>query len=436
MERQRSLLGPLKNGPEWVLSLKYQKRKQGKQRVKKEANDCSICEVPLMNRLEKRICNCCGEVTCRDCTGLVHLLDFRRRKFVCFRCLKDATAKIPDLPGTAKAVSPSSSGKSSKRSSKSRAAPAPSISEDAVAAGFMDRIWGMWGGWMDQEEGDDGDHSADEDADLAPVQESSTKSKRVSSKRSSTARGTSSKTTTADEVRNTVPSGHVRRRSQKMQEAVDAEEISFDGFQMAKLLDSALSKNGDINAKLFLDACAQVVMFTAALGKTFGFASVDLNHKIDIVHRRVEEYSKAKKVSEQDVSLQQLVEYDIERKLTHAGKKAAPASRTILRLLWFIDFNRVMLRKLSENPKMELKKACAETYEATLSPRHAFVLRRMVRMGLGLTPSRDLFRKRAKLVGLTEKEESNTLMQWVEPCDKVADQMWGFMTEKSLQKLP
>jgi hypothetical protein len=285
---------------------------------------------------------------------------------------------------------------------------------------------------MDQDTVDDGDHSGDEGVEV--IEEAEVKAKGRSSKRSSTSRQPSP---TAEEVRNTVPSGNVRRQSQKLAAAVDAEEISFDGFAMAKLLEGSYGPSGEINAKLFLDACAQVVMFTAALGKTFGFASVDLNHKIDIVHRRIEEYSKAHKgVSEQDVNLQQLVNYDIDRNLTHAGKKAAPASRTILRLLWFIDFIRGMLRRLADNPSWEMKRACSETYEATLSPRHAFVLRRMVRMGLGMTPSRAVFRKRAKIVGLSEKQESETLMLWTLPCDKVAEHMWQFMKNKGLEKLP
>jgi hypothetical protein len=144
MERQRSLLGPLKNGPEWILTLKHLKRQQRKSKTKKEANDCSVCEVPLINRLEKRVCNCCGEVTCRDCTALVHLLDFRRRKFVCFRCLKDATAKIPDRAGSGDlaAVSESSRSSSSRRSNRrslmSRGAPSESTSDEAITAGFFD----------------------------------------------------------------------------------------------------------------------------------------------------------------------------------------------------------------------------------------------------------------------------------------------------------
>lgn len=57
------------------------------------------------------------------------------------------------------------------------------------------------------------------------------------------------------------------------------------------------------------------------------------------------------------------------------GKFYCCSSRTILRLMWFIDFVEDMLKGLVERTEDELSTICRESYEKCLGPHHTWIVR-------------------------------------------------------------
>lgn len=57
------------------------------------------------------------------------------------------------------------------------------------------------------------------------------------------------------------------------------------------------------------------------------------------------------------------------------GKFYACSSRTILRLLWFVDFVIEILKNLCERPNDELSSICRDSYEKCLGPHHTWIVR-------------------------------------------------------------
>jgi len=214
-------------------------------------------------------------------------------------------------------------------------------------------------------------------------------------------------------------------------------EVNFDGELLAVLMEEALNpEENTVNASKFLEAANGVPLLMGGLGRTFEFANSDLMKKLDVADKRMKETAKSLKISVREVTLQQMVELDIKNGTTHAGKKAAPASRTILRLMWFFDFIATLLRKLQERPKATLREVCSATYEETLAPRHIWILRRAAQSGMRLLPSKDTFRKSLGTMGLSEQKEGAKLKGWSEKVQTTNDVMWEFMKEKNLEVLP
>lgn len=213
--------------------------------------------------------------------------------------------------------------------------------------------------------------------------------------------------------------------------------VHFDGDLFAAILNECLDADeGTVNATKFLLACQSVPLLMGGLGRTFEFAMADLNKKMAVARTRMGETAIDMGVPEQEVTLQDMVERDIRLEVTHAGKKAAPASRTILRLMWFVEFIGVLLGTLAKNPDKELKKVVSEAYERTLAPRHVWLLRKAARSGMRLLPSKDVFRKRLGTTGMTADEECDKLAEWAVEAEAVADHMWAYMGSKNLAELP
>ncbi len=213
--------------------------------------------------------------------------------------------------------------------------------------------------------------------------------------------------------------------------------IKFDGDMFASAIAAALDeKTGQVNASKFLEAANAVPLLMGGLGRTFEFASSDFLKKLSTADSRMKETAKALGVPMQSVTLQQMVELDIQNGTTHAGKAKSPAARTILRLLWLFDFIGVLLQNLGKNPSKPLAEVCGQTYEDTLAPKHIWIIRKAARSGMGLLPPKSEFRKRLGTEKLSQEEENKKLLLWASKCNRTSEVMWAYMKSKGLEELP
>jgi len=210
----------------------------------------------------------------------------------------------------------------------------------------------------------------------------------------------------------------------------------FDPEAFAKFFEDAVNDDSTVNAKLFVEGAKQVPVLMGGLGRAFEFAMADLNNKLHTAEKRIEETAKDLGKDVAEVTLQDMVERDVRKKLTHAGKKSSPASRTILRLLWFTEFVGALLREIAENPDQDLKSSASKVYERTLGPRHRWILKKLARAGMRLVPPKKTFQVRLKTSDLTLSEEKEKLQRIYEAMEEVDSVMWAFMKSKGLDVLP
>jgi len=259
----------------------------------------------------------------------VHLIGRLRRRYVCFQCVGNAALLIknPSLAPIPWPVAPPNS----------RATTQSEVGLEDEMSGFMQSLWER--GATGAQEGDLNDSDVEDEGFDDAV----------------------------------ASFGEERSRAGSILAVTDSE--GFDGDALKSLLDSSHSPGSDVvMAVLFTRACSEIVKLLAGLGKAFEFASSDMQGKLTIMALRIDECARDSGTSATRVSVQSMVEKEIKLGTANAGKAARGAARTILRLLWFYDFVAVLLRKLADDPKAELRSIVSATYEETLAARHVWIL--------------------------------------------------------------
>ena len=376
------------------------------------SNKCGLCHTLLkgMKELEpsnKKVCRVCKTVVCRQCAAQVHVLGHLRRRHICFKCVGEActaTKLVPPVVVIEKVTVQTASVPE----------PTPKLSidekkEESMLTSFVSRLWDTWSGWNGQSE-ETISEAEDEGDDSTPISKA---------------------------TKDTEEDGQTKL--DRMNELLESTGGKFDGDSLKNLLDVSHGFKGDKTLVLsipFTKACTEVIKLMAGLGKAFEFAGSDMNDKLRIMDKRTKETAAELKVPSEEVTLQMMIDREIKAKTTHAGKKAGGATRTVVRLLWFLDFISVLLTKLANEPKADLSKILGATYEETLAPRHVWVLRRVVRAGMSMVPDKKVFLPRLGVEKLSESEQCEKFRIWVKSIDAVRGDMWKYIESKALSDVP
>ena len=422
---RRSLLGELLRGsvPPWIERLEDSGMSLDEEKKRKaECSECALCNVSLkgakdLEPANKKVCRCCKAVVCRQCAVHVHVLGHIRRRYVCFKCVGEAATASKLVPPVI--VVEKVEVKTIEQVPSPRLVPQDSSSmehdarEESILSTFVSRLWDTWSGWNGQSE----EAISEAEEELSAGEE---------------------ETTTTVVVKKAIEASG-QEKMDKMNELLEGAEGKFDGDSLKSLLELSHGFKGDSTLILsvpFTKACLEVIKLMAGLGKAFEFAGSDMNDKLQTMTKRTNETAAEAKVPISEVTLQMMVEREIKAKTTHAGKKAAGATRTIVRLLWFLDFIGVLLSKLANEQKAPLANILSATYEETLGPRHIWVLRRIVRAGMGMVPDKKHFIPKLGLEGLKETEQAAKLKDWAATVDVVRADMWKYMESKGLTEIP
>ncbi|KAH9251845.1 hypothetical protein BASA81_010288 [Batrachochytrium salamandrivorans] len=400
--------------PAWVEHLKDGGLTDEQERKLKEStSECSLCHCSLkgLTDLEpqnKKLCRVCNAVLCRQCVAQVHVKGHLRRRYVCFRCVGEAAVHTrlvqPQIVETVVEVV------TTVLQSEPQQVQEEEDEDEGVVATFVTRLWDTWSGWTIGGGGKQEDLV--EEASFSPM--------------------LLSKDPPALVMPQLELSGEEQMANVTM---MLASSDKFNGDVLRQLMEqSRIGTN--VLVLPFTDGCKEIVKLMAGLGKAFEFAGGDMNDKLRIMDRRALETANESKLPLNQVTVQHMVEREIANKTTHAGKKAAGATRTIVRLLWFLDFIAVLLTKLAISPQVALVTTIGNTYDETLSPRHVWVLRRVVKSGLSLVPDKRAFLERMGVASMSEQEQCSKFKLWAATLDAVRGDLWTYMGSKGLMEIP
>ncbi|CAD8052445.1 unnamed protein product [Paramecium primaurelia] len=108
-------------------------------------------------------------------------------------------------------------------------------------------------------------------------------------------------------------------------------------------------------------------------------------------------------------------------------------ARTVLRLMWFLDYVAVLLEKLIIKPNDSLGSICAEAYSIALAPHHPFAVRFAARTGMLVVGSREsLF----KIIFQNNEDIYSTLQQCYNNFTKIKNRLWDLYKQEQLCDLP
>lgn len=109
-------------------------------------------------------------------------------------------------------------------------------------------------------------------------------------------------------------------------------------------------------------------------------------------------------------------------------------ARSLLRLMWFLDFLAVLIRLLLEDA-LELKECAQKAYDEALAPHHPWVLRTTIGAAMYFLPYKAVFWK--NLAGSDDLTVVKPKMrEFLEEMEPVRAELWRFYNEHKLTGLP
>lgn len=128
------------------------------------------------------------------------------------------------------------------------------------------------------------------------------------------------------------------------------------------------------------------------LGSVFGFVTSDVVEKIGILR----EYRKSE-VSEKYITIQSMIEHEVETKTTNNKKKASGA-RTLLRLHRALEFTaRLMMDLKTADDHEKMSHITKTAYDDTLAHHHPWLIRKGVHVAVYTLPTRKHFLEKLKM---------------------------------------
>eukprot|EP01138_Halocafeteria_seosinensis_P016347 gb/GECG01016678.1/.p1 GENE.gb/GECG01016678.1/~~gb/GECG01016678.1/.p1 ORF type:complete len:249 (+),score=42.21 gb/GECG01016678.1/:1-747(+) len=238
------------------------------------------------------------------------------------------------------------------------------------------------------------------------------------------------------------------------------DEVSY--FRADKLVEhlQELEKHtADIPIDRFVKMSHEVVKMIRALGSALKMARDDIEEKSEILIVRkgeLEERSKSstsgttkapikdgegsppENESEDEIrlTLQYMVKDEMRRKVHDIEKSSFHSgSRTLLRMMWFLDFTWKLLTELYDHHDKKLRTCASEAYEFGLAPHHPWMLRKTISAAFYALPYREDFMKHLA-GGVDDPEIMNKLHAATSSLQKVRDSLWAFYKKHELTELP
>lgn len=212
----------------------------------------------------------------------------------------------------------------------------------------------------------------------------------------------------------------------------------------------------DIPIEDFLQGCEEVKKIVYSLGTAFTIASADITEKVGVLRERAKALHAAAKehgeappradaaavAAPEDArvrfTLQWLVLDEMKRDVHKRNdSKFVSGSRSLLRLMWFLDFlNALISRLLNEGDSKELRLCAQEAYDEALGHHHPWILRKTIGAAMYLLPSKDSFLHTLAGDASTPAELRPRLQDFLTTMNPVRLALWAFYDAHGIRDLP
>ena len=174
-----------------------------------------------------------------------------------------------------------------------------------------------------------------------------------------------------------------------------------DPARLVRAFEACAAAPSDLPSVAFVDGCREIGHIVSLLGPGFSIASADINDKCRILSARLDEAAAASPPAAAAApaaapagrpTLQRLVRAEVAAgtAATNSAQHAS-AARTVLRLLWMIDFIAVLFEGLAAAPADSLTAVARAAYHTALEPHHTLLVKLTAKAAMSFLPSRERF---------------------------------------------
>ena len=204
------------------------------------------------------------------------------------------------------------------------------------------------------------------------------------------------------------------------------------GFSYAHLLamiDEAASQPENVPFSPFCDVMIEFSRAFESMGAALSFAFSDITSKAEIIRSNF-------KVAAEGVGLQRMVREEISHGTEREHGDHPSTARTLLRLMWFLNFLIAIISNLTTDKTSKLSKITKRAYDEALAPHHPWPVRLGAAIGIKTVPKRAEFVQRLLGSNKTEEEYDDMFRGISQRIMPIRDALWRFYEENSLTDLP
>ena len=206
-----------------------------------------------------------------------------------------------------------------------------------------------------------------------------------------------------------------------------------EDFDYGRLLDLLAQASVDLQSipyRPFVSALSEFAKAFAYFGLALNFAFDDIAAKASIIISNFQDIGKFQ-------DLQSMIRDEINKGIERDNSKEyISTARSLLRLLWFMDFLTKVLELVFADPEAHLATLVRHAYELTLAPHHSLGLRTAARIAIRYVPDTNAFMAQMLGEGKTWDQYKTQLTQLITRISPLRESLWGFYHDNSLEDLP
>ena len=226
-----------------------------------------------------------------------------------------------------------------------------------------------------------------------------------------------------------------------------SQKVPYNISRIESALTLACNDLNNLDPFYTLSAEYEFTKFFNQISSALSMGFSDITSKVEKMRQKFKEYPQCKTIQqlilkEKELNIHQL-NGENNSKFGHKKKdkyeKYCSASRTFLRLLWFMEFLIEIFKTiLADRKKDNIKKIIGNSYDKILAPRHSWIVRRAVgaAMMFGMSGSKD---DAVRIIFCCEKYDSNAKIK-IQKITNLLEKVWNaaneFYKENDLLKLP
>mmetsp|Transcript_10054 Transcript_10054/g.19817 ORF Transcript_10054/g.19817 Transcript_10054/m.19817 type:complete len:207 (+) Transcript_10054:19-639(+) len=194
-------------------------------------------------------------------------------------------------------------------------------------------------------------------------------------------------------------------------------------------LQAAAANLEEIPYSPFCNALSEFANTFNFLGAALSFAASDIIEKADIIRKN---FARRPDIP----GLQTYVLTEVSEGTERKKSKNPSTARTLLRMMWFLDFLVSFSKMFANQPTRKLSELVREAYDDALAPHHPWAVRTASRLGIRTVPNRQNFILKLFGEALSDSQLAEMFLRLAEVVQPLKDVLWQFYVDYNLTALP